>query len=146
MTSPTRAVALLRRLTDAQPFEVFIAFLCTLSGLPLLFNGPGPGTIEETLPAFLVSLWGVELVAGGVLTLIGLAVDSVALERLGLSLLSAASAVYGIVLLVAAWPASIVSAAITLGFAAACFARIRSMRRTAVVVQVEGHDEPDVRS
>ena len=146
MTTPSRATALARRLTDAHPFEVFIGFLCVLAGLPLLFNGPRPGTIEETLPSFLVTVWGLELLAGGILTLLGLAIASTLIEQLGLSLLSAASAVYGIVLLTVAWPASIVSAAITLGLALACFSRVRSMRRTNVVVQVEGQSDPDVRS
>lgn len=126
--SPHRAARRLYRAAGLQPFEVFIGFLCVLAGIPLLFNGPGPGTIEEALPRFLIILWGVELVAGGVLTLAGLTFASLRTEQFGLALLCAASAVYGLVLLVFAWPVSIVSSAIVVGFSLACFARIRAMR------------------
>lgn len=131
------------RLSDAHPFEVFIPFLCLLAGLPLVFRGPGPGTIEEALPQFLVSLWGIELAMGGALTLGGVLAGSWLVERFGLSLLSAAGVVYAIVLIASAWPVAVVPAAIVLGFGVTCFAVIL-WRRTHAIVRVERRVKPDV--
>ena len=129
----TRGRVLLRRLSDAHPFEVFIPFLCVLAGIPLLFSGPAPGTIEESLPEFLVTLWGIELALGGALTLTGIGVGSRPMEKFGLSLLAAASTVYALVLLATSWPVAIVSAAIVAGFGITCIAVIRWWRTHEVV-------------
>lgn len=133
-----------RRLTDTQPFEVFLSLVCLVSGAPLLFNGPTPGTIEETLPGFLVTLWGIELVLGGGLTLAGLATRSVHTERLGLSLLAAASLVYAVVLVTVGWPDAIVAGGITAGFGFACTARFYSVGRTLTIRVIDeqeaGHE------
>lgn len=132
----TRGRLLLRRLSDAHPFEVFIPFLCVLAGVPLLFSGPAPGTIEESLPKFLITLWGIELAAGGMLTIGGLVAGSRRVEKFGLSLLAAAATVYALVLLVTSWPVAIVSAAIVLGFGVTCVAVIRWWRTHEVVRKV----------
>lgn len=119
----------LRHSVDLQPFEIFLALLCMLSGLPLLLNGPGPGTIESHLPPILVNIWAVELVLGGFLTLLGLAFHTL-IEKVGLQFLCAATLVYAIIIARAAWPDSIVTTGILLGFSLACMARIRGMDRT----------------
>ena len=138
----TRGRVLLRRLSDAHPFEVFIPFLCVLAGVPLLFSGPAPGTIEESLPEFLVTLWGIELALGGALTLTGLGVGSRPMEKFGLSLLAAAAIVYALVLLATSWPVAIVSAAIVAGFGITCVAVIRWWR-THEVVRIERPRRPE---
>lgn len=47
------------------PHQVFVAALLVVSGIPILLGGPRPGSINETLPAPLVYLWAVVIVAGG---------------------------------------------------------------------------------
>lgn len=142
---PSRAVRLLRRLTDAQPFEYLICFMCAFGGLLLLFNGPRPGTIEETLPSLLVTLWGAELAIGGGGTMLGLTLGNGTIERLGLGFLAAAAFVYATVLIRAAPITGMFTILILLGIVAASLLRMWSMKRTVVIVSVEGHDEPDVR-
>lgn len=123
-----------RRMTDEQPFEVFGAGLCFATGIPLILDGPGPGTINDTLPLFLVALWGVELCLGGFLTLVGLGTGKARVERAGLSFLAASCILYAVVLVWAAWPQALVSGGIILGFGLACLARRKSMKRTLVVL------------
>jgi hypothetical protein len=47
------------------PMQVFVAALCALSGVPILFGGPRPGSVNEALPDALVFVWAAVLVAGG---------------------------------------------------------------------------------
>lgn len=120
----------LRRFIDREPFEVYISALCVVVGGPLLVNGAAPATVEESLPDPLVALWGLELVIGGILTLVGLASDQPRIERGGLTLLAASAGLYALVLVVVAWPAGLFAAGIVLGFALACLRRRSSMKRT----------------
>lgn len=133
MNRPPRAVRFLRRYTDQQPFEVYMATLCVIVGVPLILNGAAPETIEETLPPFLVHLWGLELGAGATLTLFGLGAENDRLERGGLLLLAAASLSYGLILLAFTWPNGRVAAALIIGFGLACMARRSAMRRTVTL-------------
>jgi hypothetical protein len=132
-----RPVAEARRYADLEPFEVFMSALCVVAGLPLVFDGPAPGTLEQNLPLFIVKLWGVELAGGGILTLLGLALTGTPrgtrIERSGLAFLATASGVYALVLMLVAWPTAVASVAILVGFAGACLWRRSSMKRTAVI-------------
>lgn len=132
-----RPLAKARRYADLEPFEVFISALCVVAGLPLVFDGPAPGTLEQHLPVILVKLWGLELSGGGVLTLLGLALTGTPrgtrIEKSGLLFLATAAGVYALVLVLVAWPASVASAAILVGFSGACLWRRSSMKRTAVI-------------
>jgi hypothetical protein len=49
------------------PMQVFVAVLCTASGIPLLLGGPQPGSLSESLPSWLVHVWAAVLVTGGAL-------------------------------------------------------------------------------
>ena len=49
------------------PDQVLVAALLVVSGLPILFGGPRPGSVSATLPEVLVYLWAGVLVLGGVL-------------------------------------------------------------------------------
>lgn len=49
------------------PDQVLLAALLVVSGLPILFGGPRPGSVSATLPEVLVYLWAGVLVLGGAL-------------------------------------------------------------------------------
>jgi hypothetical protein len=131
-----RAARQLQRFADIEPFELFTAFMCVVVGIPLSLNGPRPNSIDDSLPALLVTLWGIELAVGGILTIVGLALTGtsrgVRIERAGLLFLAAASAVYALVL-VPLLPISSVTIALLVALAGACLWRRWSVRRTAVL-------------
>jgi hypothetical protein len=113
------------------PFEVFIAALCVVSGLPLIVHtGSQPGSLQELLPHSFVVLWGVELTLGGTISLIGLLSSQHRVERWGIGILAPAAFAYGIAILVVTGPSGGVAAAVVLGFAFACVVRL------AVLVEV----------
>lgn len=49
------------------PHQVLVALLLMVSGLPILFGGPTPGSVASTLPAPLVYVWAGVLAVGGAL-------------------------------------------------------------------------------
>lgn len=53
------------------PFELFVLFLGMVSGAPLLFGAPAPGTTTELLGTGLARVWGWILVGGCLVALIG---------------------------------------------------------------------------
>jgi hypothetical protein len=78
------------------PFEIFLAFLCMVAGIPLLLAGPEstPNSIDDLLPVWLVYAWAVALIAGGVCVLLGKFLHWLHVERAGMALLAAGSFVY----------------------------------------------------
>lgn len=112
------------------PDELFLLALCVVSGFTLAFGDvPAPGTLEASVPGWAVTLWAWGLLIGPVVTLLGIfapwkrTTDGAIVEQIGQVMVGGMAAFYGFVLLVAAWPASILAGSITLGFAAARFAR-----------------------
>lgn len=136
MSPHRREIHLIQRPTTLEPFKILITFMCVSGGIALVIQGAAPATVEESLPDWIVFLWGADLLLGGVLVLVGSFTGSWFLERNGLALLGAAATVYGMVLVVQAWPAAVLVAAITLGFAAACFTSIWLARRVPMVIRV----------
>lgn len=47
------------------PHQVLVAALLMVSGLPILFGGPRPGSVNAALPTPLLMLWAGVLTAGG---------------------------------------------------------------------------------
>jgi len=79
--------------------EAYLAFLCLLGGLPMLFDQTlAPGSLLALLPPWLILIWAVILVIGGVLVLLGIGKPWLLLERAGISLLGGGAFVYAIVL------------------------------------------------
>jgi hypothetical protein len=106
------------------PFEVFLAFLCVISGLPMLLQvTPRPNSLEALLPAWLVFTWGVILVSGGLLTLVGTVRRSEPWERSGVGVLGFASVAYSIAIFLAVGVGGSVAGAIVLAFGLACWFR-----------------------
>lgn len=52
------------------PHQVLIAGLLMLSGLPILWGGPRPGSVNESLPAPLLMVWAAVLTAGGAMVVL----------------------------------------------------------------------------
>ncbi len=123
------------------PFETYLLVLAAVSGIPLAFGEPNSASIEATLPPLLVTGWGVMLVAGSLLALLGLywrghSGTGLLMERAGLVGVGGASLVYaGATILAAPGWSGAFAAAITSGFGVACFAQARriSTRIRAVI-------------
>lgn len=123
------------------PFEYFLAALCIISGLPQLIAPAPNNSLEILLPVWLVRVWGAELVAGGVLTLAGLAFKRPRVERIGMKILAPAATAYAIAIgLVAGW-AGVVAASIVLAFGMACLARAAVLLHFRQVIERGTSDE-----
>lgn len=128
------------RVPDA--FELLIAYLCVVAGLPLALGAPPPNSIQRILPSWLVHCWGATLFIGGVLIVLGLALRRGApgisrllvglrIEQAGLLPMAAGAAVFSLVITVAAgWP-GVFAGGTYLMFAAACLLRTVEVRDTA---------------
>ncbi len=107
------------------PWEMFVALLCVLAGIPLLINGPdkSASSIDKVLPPILVYVWGGTLLIGGILILWGRSqrrTSNFRLERGGLALLASAGLIYGAGILVARGQAAIVAVLTIYTFVATC--------------------------
>lgn len=115
------------------PFEVLIAGLCVVSGVPLLLFGPSvsPGSVGHLLPTWLMYAWSAALFTGGSSTLIGKVGQRwssmyARVEQAGMALLAAAAVIYAIALVTIAHRTganTIPSVAIYTAFAGACVIR-----------------------
>jgi uncharacterized membrane protein YidH (DUF202 family) len=56
----------------SHPFELLIAFLCVVTGIPLMLGVHLSNSTAEVLPFTLQILWGVLLFIGGALAMLGL--------------------------------------------------------------------------
>lgn len=129
--------------------EVFIAFLCLLSGLPILLN-PGvfaPSSVLALLPLPLVFVWGLALVLGGGLTLLGILLSNIYLRRAGLVLLAAAAFVMGICVWIVTGVARFFVSGTFFLFSWSVWSQYRSLsrvlktRRQRWEREIEKHDE-----
>lgn len=59
------------------PHQVLIAGMCVVTGLPVLFGGPRPGSLVATLPPLLVYTWAATFVLGGAMIVAAALVRSV---------------------------------------------------------------------
>lgn len=89
--------------------EAFLAVLCLLVGIPILFNPEAlaPGSVLTLLPGWSIYPWGVCITLGGAVGLLGIMFSEYRLERIGVLLLGASMGVYSFAL-VGALPASFV--------------------------------------
>lgn len=120
------------------PFEVFVAAICFLAGVPILLAGARatPDTIDDLLPTWSVHAWAVCLLLGGILTTLGRLRSAYLVERAGMALLGTAAAVYGLAIAVQSHPGSGLLAAATYGsFTAACAVRYYVLGVTATTLR-----------
>jgi hypothetical protein len=58
------------------PLQLLVAAMCVLSGVPVLFGGPRPGSVSATLPGPLVLVWAAVLVLGGLAVVVAAVLPS----------------------------------------------------------------------
>lgn len=111
----------------ADPRAVFILALSVFSGITtLLLATGGPPSLEAVLPAWGVLTWGVMLALGSLVTLVGMAfqsVNGIIAEQVGSVTVGAATIFYSGITLWYQGPAAIQSAGIILAWGLACFVR-----------------------
>ena len=133
MTTATRRRLVARLapgLPAANPFELYLTALVILGGLPLLL-GPPPLSLAALLARSWQLLWGLELVVGGVTQLVGVLRARTRLRVAGLLLLGFSSVAYAVAIVASLTPGSPAGLGYILGFAVACFAQLRHLRRAA---------------
>lgn len=85
-------------------FEMLIAALCLISGIPIALGFPTVNSVTSLLPVWLIRCWGADLALAGLLILIGLIAGRAAktvnrrmfmiqIEQAGLTMLGTGSAV-----------------------------------------------------
>lgn len=116
------------------PYQVFTAALLMVGGLPILFGGPRPGSINVYLPTLLVYVWASVIVAGGA-TLVAAAVvrsqvTALYLERVAHTPIAVMCVVYaGSVVALVGWRGAF-AAGLVLGIAVAAVVRAGQVSRT----------------
>lgn len=110
------------------PFELFIALLCVVAGIPYLTGTTAPGSLDALLPPVWVIVWGIQLVFGGMLVAIGLLRRNIYIEKAGLWPLSVASLVYSVSLFEHVGLKASVSFFVTFAFSVACWSRLILVR------------------
>lgn len=127
------------------PFELFIAFLCFLSGVPLLFGKTEATSIQALLPQWLAYSWGLMLVLGSLLTVVGvLSYTHKArserqhyarlIEKSGLGLLGGAATVYALAIVGYLGPASLIAAGVIFGFGIICLVKVFLISTAQVLI------------
>jgi hypothetical protein len=125
--------AKLPRWLKSHDFELFAAFLSILGGLPLVLGQVEPTSVDALLPPLLVLVWGIILVQGGILVILGVIKSShtvyparafwIRIEGLGLSSLSWFCYLYAVCILAYTIKAGWLSAMVVLVFGFICHVR-----------------------
>lgn len=81
------------------PFQIYMLGLCVVSGLPYLAGYATAEAVEKQLPVWLALSWGILLLVGASLALLGSywprsIADALTMERVGLALTGGAALVY----------------------------------------------------
>ncbi len=132
------------------PRAVFILLLCIVSGMPLVFGVVQPGSFEELLPAWIIRLWGVSLVIGCLVTLIGMSwqksLVGLLMEQVGSVAVGSVSLFYATAVLIVAQKDGLTAAGFIVAWAISCFyrywqiehiIRIEALKRAAQIVEGE---------
>lgn len=119
----SRLLKYIPRFLITNPFELLISVMCILGSLPYIFSRLPNSSLEVLLPLWLVKIWGVTLLGGGILVTFGIIRYNRYLERAGLSLLGPSAIVYATTLVVVLQVRSLVAAFIIYAFGFACLIR-----------------------
>ena len=131
------------------PDEIFLLLLCMFAGAGLVFgDAPAPDSVEASLPPWAVVGWGIGLLVGPLVTLLGILWqrdrhDGILIEQVGQVITGGSALVYAAILLVALWPAGFVAGCIILAFGGARFWRWWQLQKVIddAVRQVTAHEE-----
>jgi hypothetical protein len=110
-----------------EPFETFIGLIAFVQGMAYAFGATTPTTVSRTLPHWFLIIWGLYLIVGGGLILLGL-LNGRRLLPPGLFLLAGGLIVYSIAVVSAGIPGSAFAAGFSLALSAAC--AVRGFRET----------------
>lgn len=109
------------------PFQIYMLMLCLVSGFPLILGKVQAESIEAQLPGWGATAWGLALVGGALVALIGIfmpnRVNGLLIEGIGLVSVGAAAVIYAIAIIATVGFGGIVAAGITLGFGLSCIVR-----------------------
>jgi hypothetical protein len=116
------------------PFQVYLLCLAILSGGLLAFGVTTSGSIEDSLPTFYATSWGLMLVFGSAAALAGMfwpgdPMTGLVVKRSGLVAVGIAATVYVVVLVLFFGMRASLAAGVTLGFAYACFWQVHQINR-----------------
>lgn len=148
MTHPHPDEVPIRPLDSARhPFEVFVLFLGLVTGLPLLWGAPVPGSTTELLGPALAHVWAWILVLGCLCALTGAwwtwwawlgrwwarirptPVAGLLIEQVGLVAVGVGTGIYAIGVIVAAGDEHVIPAGIVGAFGLACWWRVAQIQR-----------------
>jgi hypothetical protein len=122
----------LRPTGPPNPFEVFLLAICAVQGWAVLTHIAEPTSLQALLPPWLRVMWGLLLLAGGVLSVSGLywfdQFTGVEIKRVGLLCAAGGTLAYGAALLTIG-PTGFVVAATNIAFALACIVRVVQVTR-----------------
>lgn len=124
------------------PFELYLVCLVLLGGLPLLVGAPAPRSLDALVARFWQLLWGAELVVGAAAKLVGIFGHRVRWRIAGLWLLGYSSVAYALAIITTLTPGSGAAVGYIGGFAVACFAQIRFLRRAAKAATRRSSEPP----
>jgi hypothetical protein len=120
------------------PHQVLVAALLMVSGLPVLFGGPRPGSVSASLPTPLLMVWAGVITIGGAMVVLAAAVPpllALFLELIADPPLAVMCVVYAAsVAMLAGWRAA-VPAALVAGMALAFAIRAVQVYRTLSAVR-----------
>lgn len=141
------------------PFELFLLCLGLLSGIPLLFGAPPPGTLAELLSPDLVHAWAAILVFGCGVALCGVwwswwgwlgrihprlatrPTTGLLIEQVGLFAVGGGTLIYGVGIIGSGRDGTGIATGIVLAYGMACFwrfAQIKLWVRAAIREQHKG--------
>jgi hypothetical protein len=114
------------------PFQTYLLTLAVVSAIPIMVGHAPPASIEQTMPHWLATTWGIMLFGGSLLALVGSYwlgnyPNALTIERVGLLIVGAAALLYGMAIYAVNGPTGFVAAGITVGFGAACLKRSRDI-------------------
>lgn len=128
------------------PHQVLVAALLMVSGLPILFGGPRPGSVSASLPTPLLLLWAGVLTAGGAMVVSAAMVPPLAalyLELIADPPLAVMCVVYSVsVAMLAGWRGAL-PAALVAALAVAFAIRAAQVYRTLSAIRHEIRQVPE---
>lgn len=110
----------------ADPRAVFILALSVFSGATTLALKAAPESLEAVLPQWGVLVWSVMLALGSLVTLVGMAfqtMNGIVLEQIGSAMVGATTVFYSVLAIWILGPAALQTIGIILAWGLACFIR-----------------------
>lgn len=120
------------------PDTVFLIALCLVAGLSQVLSGTEPGTVDALVPTWMALTWGIALIVGATLILVGVFWPQQGtgqlIELVGRSIYGPAALAYAVAIYAAAdkgFMVAALGAAPFVGFAVACLVRVWQIVRRA---------------